>query len=314
MKIAFMFPGQGAQFVGMGKDFFEQYEEARAVYEKASNIVSKDIAKMCFESSQEELSNTINTQLAISTTSLAILAVLKKYGITSQVDVGLSLGEYVALIDSGIVSFEEGLKLLERRSYFMANKLPNQKYSMIAVIGLDSKTIEQLCKQQKKQGKFVEPANYNCLGQTVVTGEEKAVEELTIKLQEAGAKKVIKLNTSGPFHTSKLETASNCYRKSLEEASFTIKENRVIKNIDGCFYTKTDNIREILAKHIISPVRFDKTMETMQKEGIDTYIEIGPGKALSGFVKRQCKGAKIFSIQTVEDLNNLLQALNQNIE
>lgn len=313
MKIAFMFPGQGAQFVGMGKDFFDKYEEARVVYEKASKVVKKDIAKMCFESNLEELSNTINTQLAISTTSLAILAVLKKYGITSQIDVGLSLGEYVALINSEILALEEGIKLLEKRSYFMAHKLPNEKYSMIAVMGLDTTIIEQVCEEQQKQGRFVEPANYNCLGQTVVTGEEKAIEELTIKLQDVGAKKVIKLNTSGPFHTSKLETASKCYRQSLEEADFTIKENRVIKNIDGSFYTKTDNIKEILAKHIISPVRFDKTMETMQKEGIDTYIEIGPGKALSGFVKRQCKGAQIFSVQTVEDLNNLLQSLGKNI-
>ncbi len=309
MKIAFMFPGQGAQFTGMGEDFFHKYQEARIVYEKASSVVGRDLAKLCFETEAEELSNTINTQLAISTTSLAILAVLKKYGIVADIDVGLSLGEYVALIDSNILSMEDGLKLLERRSYFMANKVPNEKYSMIAVMGLEASKIEEIC--QKANG-FVVPANYNYSGQIVVTGEEKIVEEITTSLQEAGAKRIVKLNTSGPFHTEKLIEASKCYKEELEKANFEIAENRVIKNIDGTFYTKTDDIKAILAKHIISPVRFDKTIQTMQKEGIDTYIEIGPGKALSGFVRKENKEAKVYSIQKVEDLQNLLKEFGIN--
>lgn len=310
MKIAFMFPGQGAQFPGMGEDFFQKYQEARIVYEKASKVVGKDLAKLCFRGTPEELSNTIHTQLAISTTSLAILAVLKKYGITADIDVGLSLGEYVALIDSNILSFEDGIKLLERRSYFMANKQPNEKYSMIAIMGLEVDKIEEIC--QKAEG-FIVPANYNYSGQIVVTGEEKTIEEVTIKLQEVGAKRIVKLNTSGPFHTEKLLEASKCYREALEKVNFEITENRVIKNIDGTFYTKTDNIKDILAKHIISPVRFDKTIQTMQKEGIDTYIEIGPGKALSGFVRKENREAKVFNIQKVEDLQNLLKefAINE---
>lgn len=301
-----MFPGQGAQFVGMGEDFFHKYQEAREVYEKASKVVGKDISKMCFESTQEELSNTINTQLAISTTSLAILAVLKKYGITSSIDVGLSLGEYVALINSEILTLEEGIKLLERRSYYMANKVPHEKYSMIAVMGLESNRIEEIC-QKKREQEFVVPANYNYSGQIVVTGEETAIESITPELQQAGAKRIVKLNTSGPFHTEKLLEASKCYKNELEKADFDIKENRVIKNIDGSFYTKTDNIKEILAKHIISPVRFDKTIETMKKEGVDTYIEIGPGKALSGFVRKENKEANVFNIQKVEDLEKFLE-------
>lgn len=309
MKIAFMFPGQGAQFVGMGEDFFKEYQEAREVYQKASEIVGKDIAKMCFEGSLEKLSNTMNTQIAISTTSLAILNIIKSYGITSEIDAGLSLGEYVALINSKVISLENGLKLLERRSYFMANKVPNKKYSMIAVIGLEASKIEELCKLANENGEFVVPANYNYSGQIVVTGEEKAIENITPKLQEIGAKRVIKLNTSGPFHTQKLAEASKCYQKELEKVDFEIQENRVIKNIDGSFYTKNDDITKILANHIISPVRFDKTIQTMQKEGIDTYIEIGPGKALSGFVKKEDKEAKVFSIQKVEDLKKLLQEL-----
>lgn len=308
MKIAFMFPGQGAQFVGMGEDFFNNYEEARMVYDKASRIVGKNIAEICFKSTLEELSNTINTQLAISTTSLAILEVLKKYGISSQIDVGLSLGEYVALINSGIVTLETGLKLLERRSYYMANKVPNEKYIMIAVIGLNANIVEEICAKKQKEG-FIVPANYNYSGQIVLTGEEKIIEEVIKDLELAGARKIVKLNTSGPFHTKKLLEASKCYKKDLENAEFNIKEKRVIKNIDGSFYKEDDDIKEILANHIISPVRFDKTIKTMQEEGIDTYIEVGPGKALSGFVKREYKEAKVYSIQKVEDLQNLLQEI-----
>lgn len=288
MKIAFMFPGQGAQFVGMGKDFYEQYEQAREIYELASKIVGKDIKKLCFEGSIEELSNTINTQLAISTTSLAILAVLKKQGITSQIDVGLSLGEYVALMNSEILSLEQGLRLLERRSYYMANKVPKGNYSMIAVMGLAASKIEEICKR-KDQKEFVVPANYNYSGQVVVTGEEKAIEKMILELQEAGAKRVVKLNTSGPFHTPKLLEASQCYKADLEKVEFLMKENRVIKNLDGSFYTKSDNMQEILANHIIVPVRFDKTIQTMQKQGIDTYIEIGPRKSLIWFCKKRSK-------------------------
>ena len=303
MKTAFMFPGQGAQFAKMGEDFFHQYQEARNVYEKASEIVGRDIAKMCFEGSTEELSNTMNTQLAISTTSLAILAVLKKYGITADIEVGLSLGEYVALIDSNILSLKYVLKLLERRRYFMATKVPEENYSMIAVMGLSADKIEEICKNA--QG-FCTPANYNYSGQVVVTGEEKAIENVTNVLQKAGAKRVVKLNTSGPFHTKKLLDASKCYRDELEKVTFQIQEKKVIKNLDGNFYTKEDNIKEILEKHIISPVRFDKTIQTMQKEGVDTYIEIGPGKTLSGFVKKENKEANVFSVQTVEDLSKVL--------
>ncbi|MCI9178103.1 MAG: ACP S-malonyltransferase [Clostridia bacterium] len=303
MKIAFMFPGQGAQFAKMGEDFFYQYLEARNVYEKASEIVERDIAALCFKASPEELNNTINTQLAISTTSLAILAVLKKYGITADIEVGLSLGEYVALINSNILSFEDGLKLLERRSYFMATKVPAGNYSMIAVIGLSADKIEEICRGA--QG-FCVPANYNYSGQVVVTGEESAIENITKVLQQAGAKRVIKLNTSGPFHTKELYDASKCYKQELEKVTFHMQERKVIKNLDGSFYTKEDNIKEILEKHIISPVRFDKTIQTMQKEGVDTYIEVGPGKTLAGFVKKEIKEANVFSIQTIEDLNKLL--------
>ncbi len=306
MKTAFMFPGQGAQFVGMGKDFFEKYEEARSIYEKVSQILNKDIAKMCFEGTLEELSNTENAQLAISTTSLAILAVLKKFNITEQVDVGLSLGEYVALINSGILTLEEGIKLLEKRSYYMATKVPKEKYSMIAIMGLEASKIEEICSASNG---FAVPANYNYSGQVVVTGQEDVINEITSKLQEAGAKRIVKLNTSGPFHTEKLIEASKSYGEELKNAHFNIVENKVIKNIDGTFYTKQDNIKEILAKHIISPVRFDKTIQTMQTEGIDTYIEIGPGKALSGFVRKECKEAKVFSVQKVEDLENMLKQL-----
>ena len=289
MKRAFLFPGQGAQVVGMGKDIYEKYEEARKIYDKANEITKMDVKKICFEGPEEELNKTENTQIAILTTSLAILEVLKSKNIEADVAVGLSLGEYGALIYSGIISLEDGLKLIQKRGYYMGNLLPDEEFAMAAVIGLDSSKIEDVCQNIAKEGKFIVPANYNCKVQTVISGEKEAIEEASEKLKEAGAKRVIPLKTSGPFHTSKLEKA------------------KVIKNIDGTYYTKNDNIKEILSKHIISPVRFDKAIELMKEEKIEEYVEIGPGRALTGFIKKDNKEAKVYNINNLESLENYLE-------
>lgn len=278
MKRAFLFPGQGSQFVGMGEDICETYEEARKIYEKVSKITGIDIQKICFEGPEEELNKTENTQIAIVTMSLAILEVLRKREIRADIKVGLSLGEYVALIDSGAIEFEDGIRLIQKRGYYMGNLLPEEKFSMAAVIGLESKKIEEVCQKIKEQGKFVVPANYNCSVQTVISGEEIAVQEAMEKLKEAGARRVIPLKASGPFHTIKLEKAKESYEKELKKVEFHKGNSKVIKNIDGTYYTKEDNYQEILANHIISPVRFDKAIQLMQKEGIEEYIEIGPRK------------------------------------
>ena len=307
MKRAFLFPGQGVQIVGMGKDIYEKYEIARKIYDEASRISGIDIKTLCFEGPEEELNKTENTQIAILTTSLAILEVLKSKNINADMATGLSLGEYGALIYSGIISFEDGIKLIKQRGYYMANLLPKEEYSMAAVIGLDSKKIEEVCEKMRGNEKFVVIANYNCSIQTVISGESSAIDEAIEKLGEIGAKRVVKLKTSGPFHTIKLEKAKQEYKKELEKIEFNKGKVKVIKNIDGTFYNENDNICEILANHIISPVRFDKTIELMNKEKVDEYIEIGPGKTLTTFVKKDNKLAKTFNISTVADLEKYIE-------
>ena len=311
MKRAFLFPGQGSQIVGMGKDIYEKYEEARKIYERASEISNIDIKKICFEGPEEELNKTENTQIAILTTSLAILEVLKSKNINADIAVGLSLGEYGALIYSGIISFEDGIKLIQKRGYYMGNLLPKEEYAMAAIIGLEVNKIEEICEKLNEQGKFVVPANYNCSVQTAISGETNAIDEAIELLKQAGAKRAIKLKTSGPFHTVKLQEAKNAYEKELEkyESNFRIEncENiKVIKNLDGNYYTKNDNIKEILAKHIISPVRFDKAIKLMENEEIEEYVEIGPGKVLTGFIKKDNKEAKVYNINNLETLENYI--------
>lgn len=312
MKIAFLFPGQGAQMIGMGKDICEKYEEAKNVYEQVSSILGTDVKKLCFEGSEEELNKTQNTQIGIAVTSLAILEVLKTKGIKADIATGLSLGEYVALIYSGYINLEEGMKLLEKRGYYMANFLPEGKFEMVAVIGLDSCIIEDVCEKIRLNGKFVVPANYNYSAQTVISGEAEGIEEAIIELNNLNAKRVIKLKTSGPFHTEKLNKARELFSKELEKVNFNINENKVIKNIDGDFYKNDDNIKEILSNHIVSSVRFDKAIKKMKEEGIDTFVEIGPGKALSGFVKKELKGEdiRVFSVSDVKSLEEFLAVIN----
>ena len=307
MRRAFLFPGQGAQTVGMGKDIYEKYEEARKIYDEASKISGMDIKKLCFEGPEEELNKTENTQIAILVTSLAILEVLKSKGIEAEISCGLSLGEYTALIYSGIISFEDGIKLIKKRGYYMGNLIPDEEYSMAAVIGLDSKKIEEICKEIKDLGKFVVPANYNCTTQTVVSGNKEAVDIAIEKLKEAGAKRVVPLKTSGPFHTSKLEKAKEAYSKELENVEFKQGKVRVIKNLDGTFYKENDDIKNILSNHIVNPVRFDRAIKLMQEENIEEYLEIGPGKTLTGFVRKDNREAETYNINSLESLENYLK-------
>lgn len=311
MKIAFMFPGQGAQIVGMGKDVYEKYDEAKNVYDRASKILGVDMPKLCFEGTQEDLNRTSNTQIAIAVTSLAILEVLKNKNINADICVGLSLGEYVALINAGFISFEDGLKLLQKRGFLMENKIPKDNYLMAAIIGLKSEIIEDVCKEICGDGLFVVPANYNYSGQTVISGTAEAVEKAMEILKEKGARKAVPLKTSGPFHTVKLQEAKELFSKELEKVKINNKKlkSKVIKNIDGTFYTDEDDIKEILSNHIVSAVRFDKTIKLMKDEGVDTFIEIGPGKAITGFVKKELKDfdVKCYSVSSVEDIENLVR-------
>lgn len=302
MKRAFLFPGQGAQAVGMGKDFYEKYDEAKRIYDEASKISGIDVKKICFEGPEEDLNKTENTQIAILTTSLAILEILKSKGITAQVATGLSLGEYAALIYGDYISFEDGIKLIQKRGYYMGNLIPNEEFSMAAVIGFDTQKIEEICESLRNNGSFVVPANYNYSGQTVISGNADAVDMCIEKLNEAGARKVKKLKTSGPFHTKKLEEARKEYEKELAKIEFKKGNINVIKNLDGSYYTENDNMKEVLSNHIVSPVRFDKAIKLMQQEGIEEYVEIGPGRALTGFIKKEINDANTFNINSVETL------------
>ncbi len=311
MKIAFMFPGQGSQTVGMGKDIYERYNEAKEIYEKASEILNMDVAKLCFEGEQEELNKTKNAQIAILVTSLAILEVLKNNGVEADICTGLSLGEYTALIYSGYLSFEDGIKLIQKRGYYMGTCVPKEEFKMAAVIGAQSSIIEKVCENLNKKGMFVVPANYNYSGQTVISGNKAAVEEATKLLNDEGIRKIIELKTSGPFHTEKLLEAKQLFEKELEKVSFMEGKVPVIKNIDGSIYTNNDNMKEILAKHIVSPVRFDKAIKLMEDNDIDTYIEIGPGRALSGFVKKENKEANVMNVCDIETLNKVLEYIKE---
>lgn len=295
MKTAFLFPGQGTQSIGMGKDIYEKYEVARRVYDKAQEITGIDIAKISFKGPIEVLNETKNTQLAILINSLAILEVLKENNIEANVSAGLSLGEYTALIYSNYLSFEDGIKVVRKRGEYMQNLLPKGDWKMAAVLGLKDEEVEEVCKEVKSG--FVVPANYNFEGQVVISGEKEGVQEAEKIAKEMGARGVIPLNTAGPFHTEKLKEASNALRKELEKVNISKGNKKVYKNINGELYNENDNIKEILANHIISPVRFSKTIQNMLDAGIDTFVEIGPRKNFIKFRKKKYKRKRCKNIE-----------------
>lgn len=312
MKIGYIFPGQGTQVVGMGKDIYEKYEEARNVYKIIDNTLNENIEKLTYEMSQDELNKTENTQIAIYAMSMAILEILKNKGIKPEVSAGLSLGEYSALRTAGVISLEDGAKIVRIRGKLMQNLAPQGDWAMAAIIGLDDERVEEAC--NKVNNGFVKAVNYNCPGQVVVSGEKEAVLQAMEYAKELGAKRAIELKTSGPFHTEKLKNASVELRKELEKINFKDFEIPVIKNLNGKAYTKEDNMVEILSNHVINPVKFGKSIETMLDMGVDTFIEIGPGKTLSGFVKKVCKQKEkevnVFNIENVETLEATLEVLN----
>lgn len=307
MKIAFIFPGQGAQSVGMGKDLYEAYEEIRQVYEKASQITEIDIAKLTFDSEEAELFQTKNTQLAILTMSIAILEVLKKNGIQAEYTAGLSLGEYSALYAGGAIDFENVIRIVQKRGEFMQNLAPKGEWAMAAILGLEDSVVEKICKTVTDG--FVVPANFNCPGQVAISGDKKGVQSAMEKLKEAGAKRCLELKTAGPFHTEKLQQASIELRKELENLEIKMPEIEVVKNLDAKPYSKEENIREILAKHVIHPVRFSDSIQYMAQNGVDTFVEIGPGKVLTGFVKKVNKELNCININDVTTLQNAIQEL-----
>lgn len=307
MQIGFLFPGQGVQKVGMGKDLYEKYEEVKNVYDEVKKITGIDIKKISFEGPEELLNKTQNTQLAILTESLAILKVLKNKNIKAKMSSGLSLGEYIALIEDEIFDFETGIKVVEKRGEIMQKLTPKGNWKMAAIMGLKEKQVEEICK--KMDNRYVVPANYNTKGQIVISGEEEAVVKAGELAKEMGAKKVSLLNTEGPFHTPKLEKCSIALKKELTKIKINKKDSKVVKNIDGKTYMEKDNIIEILSKHISNPVRFTSCLQTMYDNGIDTFVEIGPGRTLSSFVKRMKfeNSIKIINVSNCEELETLIK-------
>ena len=312
MKIGYLFPGQGAQSLGMGKDIYEKYDVAKDVYKKVQELAGIDVAKITFEN-EELLDQTQYTQICILTMSLAILEILKQNGIQAEVSSGLSLGEYTALINSGALSFEDGIQLVKKRGEYMQKLVPEGEWLMAAILGMEEEKVIKVCElaNEKSTENFVVPVNFNCPGQIVISGNKVGVETAEIIAKEQGARKVRELRTSGPFHTEKLKEASEALKKDLEKVESHQFNNTVIKNIDGTEYKETDDIKEILAKHIISPVKFTSVLKKMLDMGVDTFIEVGPGKTLSGFIKKMPteKEIKIFNICDCKTLEKALEEL-----
>ena len=311
MKIAYIFPGQGTQVIGMGKDIYDKYEEARNVYTKIDNAINENVEDITYNTDQEVLNQTKNTQIAIYAMSMSILEILNKRDIKPQAAAGLSLGEYSALTCAKSLSIEDGAKIVRVRGKLMQELAPAGDWSMAAIIGLEDDKVEEACNKVEKG--FVRGVNYNCPGQVGVSGEKAAVLRAMEIAKELGARKTIELKTSGPFHTEKLIEASKALREELEKIDFAKCEIPVIKNLNGEPYNENDDMVDILSNHVINPVKFRKSIETMLSMGIDTFVEIGPGKTLSGFVKKVCKEkeveANVLNIENVETLENALEVL-----
>lgn len=307
MKIAFLFPGQGSQYIGMGKDIYDNYDEVRALYDEAFKVTGRDIASITFNSDEYTLTQTQNTQLAILIMSLGILKVLEKNDINADVVAGLSLGEYTSLIYSGAINSKDGIQLVQKRGEYMQNLLPDGEWSMAAFLGVDEEIVNEVCR--KVTDGFVVPVNYNCSGQIVVSGEKKAVLESIEIAKEFGVRRAMELNTSGPFHTIKLQEAADALKNELDKIEINKFEKYVVKNIDGELYGNED-VKSVLYKHMISPVRFDKCINKMLEMGVDTFVEIGPGKTLTNFVKKINKDVQVININDLESLNKAIEILS----
>lgn len=303
-KIAFIFPGQGSQYVGMGKDFFENYKEASAVYEEAKMATGIDVAEICFEEN-ERINQTEYTQIAMFTTEAAIMSVIKDMGVKADMCAGLSLGEYGALYAAGVLPLADLCKLVRARGMYMQNACPTGG-AMTAVLGMDTEAVKKAC--DATEGR-VSIANYNCPGQLVITGEELGVAEVSKVLVEGGAKRCIPLKVSGPFHSSMLQPAADNMKAELEKYDVADPKIPYYSNVNATKVTSKDGIKELLTSQVVSSVYWMQTIEKMIADGIDTFIEIGPGKSLTGFMGRINKEVKVFNVDKVADLEKLKAAL-----
>ena len=296
-KTAFIFPGQGAQYSGRGKDFYEKYDIAKKVYRTAEEATGIDVAQLCF-TENDRLDVTEYTQIAMLATEVAILKVLEQKGIRADCTAGLSLGEYGALAAAGVMELPELFWLIRCRGIFMQEAYPVGG-AMSAVLGLDADTIRRIC--QETAG-TVSIANDNCPGQIVISGEACAVQAASAKLQEAGAKRCIPLKVSGPFHTGLLSEAGRKLAGELENVRVCPPAIPYICNVEACYVTNAAPVKSLLARQVSCSVRWRESMERMIADGVDTFIEIGPGRTLAGFLKKISRDVKVVSVGKVEDL------------
>ncbi len=298
-KRVFMFPGQGAQYIGMGKEFYDRFQVSKAAYDMASEITGLDIASLCFEEN-DKLNITEYTQICMLTTEAAIYAAVKEHGIEPDCTAGLSLGEYGALVASGVISMKDAFALVRKRGCYMQEAVPTGG-AMTAVLGLDAATIEKICEETDG---IVSIANYNCPGQIVITGEEEAVKAAGEDCREAGAKRVVPLKVSGPFHSEMLKGAGEKLGRALEDIKIQNFSIPYVANVTADYVTEKDQVKPLLTEQVASSVRWQQTIERLIEDGADEFIEIGPGKTLSGFMKKINRDVRVANIDKMEDFEN----------
>ena len=307
-KIAFVFPGQGAQVVGMGQNVYENSAVAKDVFEQASKAVDLDLKALCFEENND-INITEFTQVCLLTTSVAIMEELKTRGVKADVAAGLSLGEYCALVAAGSMNFVDAAKAVRKRGIFMQEEVPAGKGGMAAILGMDAAEIDKNIEEFDK----VQVANYNCPGQIVISGETEQVKQAADKLKEAGAKRAVLLNVSGPFHSRLLTGAGEKLEAVLKELTIEKPQIPYVANVDASYITEHADILPRLVSQVSHSVRWQQSVEKMVENGVDTFIEIGPGRTLAGFNKKIAKaiGKELttYNVATMEDIDKVVEAL-----
>jgi [acyl-carrier-protein] S-malonyltransferase len=306
MKTAFIFPGQGAQFVGMGKDIAEQFPAAGAIFDKANKILGFDLGKVCFEGPAEQLNTTTMSQPAIFTVSAAILEVMRNTSsLKSDVTAGLSMGEYTALYAAGLLSFEDGLMLVKKRGQAMQAASDASSGGMVAIIGLDEEKTKALCKEAG-QGEMLEPVNFNCPGQIAISGAKSACQRAEQLAEKYGAMKAVRLEVAGAFHTSMMAPAAKALSVALAKAKISEPADvKVIANINAEYYSSAPQVRDSLAKQLVQPIYWQKCVQQLLSDGIEKFYEIGPGKVLTGLMKRINRKTAIENISTVAAIGEM---------
>ncbi len=307
-KIAFLFPGQGAQYVGMGKDIADEYKSASKIFDEATEALGFDVREMIFNSDDETLKITENTQPTIVTTSIACMQPLLEKGIRPDYVAGLSLGEYAAHVAAGTISFKDAVSLVKKRGKYMQEAVPVGVGAMAAIIGLENNDVIECCKEASQIG-IVEPANFNCPGQIVVAGETAAVEKAAELCKAKGAKRAMLLPVSAPFHCTLLKPAGEKLAVEIDKVSLNDIKIPVVTNVTGEAIVDKSIVKELLIRQVSTSVMWEKCIRTMLDAGVDTFVEIGPGKVLSGFVKKIDKEVTVVNVENVETLNKVLEVL-----